>query len=160
VYPVDWLYPADWPYRLDCPTSVIDSNDSSNSINYTSSNYYTSGIRAPGVVSTMGELIQVEGREVPVEDGTTVQDLKERLDRDDDELATYEENGEVKVLGDRDVVADAVPEGTNVSFQPGEGQVFGRPGRDRDGHDRGGRGAGGWDGRPDGNRVGRSVGGV
>jgi sulfur carrier protein ThiS len=73
----------------------------------------------------MGELIQVEGREVPVEDGTTVQDLKERLDRDDDELATYEENGEVKVLGDRDEVADAVPGGTNVSFQPGEGQVFG-----------------------------------
>jgi hypothetical protein len=157
------VYPVHWLYRLDCrgwPIGVIDSNNSSNYINSTSSNYYNGGIRAPGVVSTMGELIQVEGREVPVEDGTTVQDLKERLDRDDDELATYEENGEVKVLGDRDVVADAVPEGTNVSFQPGEGQVFGRPGRDQGGHDRGGREAGGWDGRPDGNRVGRPVGGV
>ena len=77
------------------------------------------------VVFTMGTRILVDGTEVPIEDGTTVADLKERLDRDEDELATYEENGEVKVLGDRDVVADAVPEGTNLSFQPGEGQVFG-----------------------------------
>ena len=77
------------------------------------------------VVSTMGELVRVDGTEVPVQDDTTVQDLKEQLDRDDDELATYEENGEVKVLGDRDVVVEAVPEGTNLSFQPGEGQVFG-----------------------------------
>lgn len=74
----------------------------------------------------MGERIRVEGTEIPVEDGTTVRDLKQRLDREDEELATYEENGEVKVLGDRDVVADAVPEGTNISFQPGEGNVFGR----------------------------------
>ncbi|WP_254824242.1 hypothetical protein [Haloglomus halophilum] len=103
----------------------------------------------------MGELIQVEGREVPVEDGTTVQDLKERLDRDDDELATYEENGEVKVLGDRDVVADAVPEGTNVSFQPGEGQVFGRPGLGR-----GSRPGEGRDVRSVGGRGGRPGGGV
>lgn len=73
----------------------------------------------------MGERIRVEGTEVPVEAGTTVQDLKQRLNRDGDELATYEENGEVKVLGDRDVIADAVPDGTNISFQPGEGNVFG-----------------------------------
>lgn len=73
----------------------------------------------------MGERIRVEGTEVPVEDGTTVQDLKQRLDRDGDELATYEENGEVKVLGDRDVITETVPEGTNISFQPGEGNVFG-----------------------------------
>lgn len=77
------------------------------------------------VVLTMGERIHVEGTEVPVESGTTVQQLKERLGRDDGELATYEENGEVKVLGDRDIVADAVPEETNISFQPGEGNVFG-----------------------------------
>lgn len=77
------------------------------------------------VVSTMGELIRIEGREVPVEEEATVRDVKERLDRDEDELATYEENGEVKVLGDRDVITDAVPEGTNISFQPGEGNVFG-----------------------------------
>lgn len=73
----------------------------------------------------MGKRIRVEGTEVPVEDGATVSDLKERLDRDEDELATYEENGEVKVLGDRDVVTDAVSGGTNISFQPGEGNVFG-----------------------------------
>lgn len=73
----------------------------------------------------MGELIRIEGREVPVEEEATVRDVKERLDRDEDELATYEENGEVKVLGDRDVITDAVPEGTNISFQPGEGNVFG-----------------------------------
>lgn len=73
----------------------------------------------------MGEHIRVEGTEVPVETGTTVQELKERLGRDEGELATYEENGEVKVLGDRDVLADAVPEETNISFQPGEGNVFG-----------------------------------
>lgn len=73
----------------------------------------------------MGERIRVEGTEVPVESGTTVQELKERLGRDDDELATYEENGEVKVLGDRDVVSDVIPDGTNISFQPGEGNVFG-----------------------------------
>lgn len=73
----------------------------------------------------MGELIRVDGTEMPIEEGTTVQDLKERLNREEGELATYEENGEVKVLGDRDVVADAVPEGTNISFQPGEGNVFG-----------------------------------
>ncbi|MEF8778514.1 MAG: hypothetical protein V5A36_06355 [Natronomonas sp.] len=73
----------------------------------------------------MGERIRVEGTEVPVESGTTVQELKERLGRDNDELATYEENGEVKVLGDRDVISDAIPEGTNISFQPGEGNVFG-----------------------------------
>jgi sulfur carrier protein ThiS len=74
----------------------------------------------------MGMRISIEGTEVPVEDSTTVQDLKERLDRDNDELATYEENGEVKVLGDRDVISDTVEEGTNISFQPGEGQVFGK----------------------------------
>jgi len=73
----------------------------------------------------MGERIRVDGTEIPVEDGTTVSDLKERLDRDDDELATYEENGEVKVLGDRDVATDAVSGGTDISFQPGEGNVFG-----------------------------------
>lgn len=73
----------------------------------------------------MGELIHVEGTDVPVEQETTVQDLKQRLDRDADELATYEENGEVKVLGDRDVVAEHLPEGATLSFQPGEGQVFG-----------------------------------
>jgi len=73
----------------------------------------------------MGKIVLVEGTEVPIEDDVTVSDLKARLDRDDDELATYEENGEVKVLGDRDTVADAVPEGSNISFQPGEGQVFG-----------------------------------
>jgi hypothetical protein len=73
----------------------------------------------------MGERIHVEGTEVPVESGTTVQDLKERLGRDTDELATYEENGEIKVLGDRDVISDTIPEGTNISFQPGEGNVFG-----------------------------------
>ena len=73
----------------------------------------------------MGERIHVEGTEMPIEEGTTVQDLKDRLNREEGELATYEENGEVKVLGDRDVVADAVPEGTNISFQPGEGNVFG-----------------------------------
>mgnify|MGYP000161425118 CR=1 FL=1 len=83
------------------------------------------GSETPDVVSTMGERIHVEGTEVPVEAGTTVQDLKERLDRESNELATYEENGEVKVLGDRDVIVDAVPEGTNISFQPGEGNVFG-----------------------------------
>jgi hypothetical protein len=73
----------------------------------------------------MGERIRVDGTDVPVAEGTTVEDLKERLGREDDELATYEENGEVKVLGDRDVIADAVPSGTNISFQPGEGNVFG-----------------------------------
>lgn len=73
----------------------------------------------------MGERIRVEGTAVPVESGTTVQQLKNRLDRDDGELATYEENGEVKVLSDRDVITDAIPEGTNISFQPGEGNVFG-----------------------------------
>ncbi|WP_276259558.1 hypothetical protein [Haloglomus litoreum] len=109
----------------------------------------------------MGELIQVEGREVPVEDGTTVQDLKQRLDRDDDELATYEENGEVKVLGDRDEVADAVPEGANLSFQPGEGQVFGRSGGVPTGHGgRGGRTGGGGGPRSVGGRGRRSGGGV
>ena len=73
----------------------------------------------------MGMRIRIEGTEVPVQEDTTVQDVKERLDREDDELATYEENGEIKVLGDRDVLSETVPEGTNISFQPGEGQVFG-----------------------------------
>jgi len=73
----------------------------------------------------MGDMITVEGTEIPVEDGTTVSDLKERLDRDSGELATYEENGEIKVLGDRDTVAEAVPDGVTLSFQPGEGEVFG-----------------------------------
>lgn len=73
----------------------------------------------------MGEHITVEGTEVPIEEDATVTDLKQRLDRDGDELATYEENGEVKVLGDRDVVVDNVPDGVNISFQPGQGQVFG-----------------------------------
>lgn len=73
----------------------------------------------------MGEYIHVDGSEVPIEEGTTVADLKERLGREEHELATYEENGQVHVLSDGDVVAEAVPEGTNVTFQPGEGQVFG-----------------------------------
>lgn len=77
------------------------------------------------VVSTMGEFITVEGTDVPIDADATVSDLKERLDRDGDELATYEENGDVKVLGDRDVVAENVPEDANISFQPGQGQVFG-----------------------------------
>lgn len=73
----------------------------------------------------MGEFITVEGTEMPIDEDATVDDLKERLNRDGDELATYEENGEVKVLGDRDVVAENVPDGANISFQPGQGQVFG-----------------------------------
>lgn len=73
----------------------------------------------------MGEFIRVDGTEVPVDDGTTVADLKERLDREEHELATYEENGEIKVLGDGDDVTAALPDGTTISFQPGEGQVFG-----------------------------------
>lgn len=73
----------------------------------------------------MGEFVTVEGTDVPIEADTTVADLRETLDRDADELATYEENGEIKVLGDRDSVTDAVPDGASISFQPGEGQVFG-----------------------------------
>lgn len=75
----------------------------------------------------MGEFVIVEGSDVPIQEDTTVNDLKERLDRDEDELATYGENGEVKVLGDRDVIVEEVPEAANISFQPGEGQVFGAP---------------------------------
>lgn len=73
----------------------------------------------------MGDFVHVDGTEVPVEEGTTVAELKQRLGREEHELATYEENGEVKVLGDGDEIAAAVPDGTNISFQPGEGQVFG-----------------------------------
>lgn len=79
----------------------------------------------------MGEFVHIDGSEVPIEDGTTVADLKQRLGREEHELATYEENGQVHVLGDGDVITDAVPEGTNISFQPGEGQVFGSPGSER-----------------------------
>lgn len=73
----------------------------------------------------MGETIRVEGEEVPVNDDMTAEELVAMLDRDADELVTYEENGEIKVLGDRDNVLDNVPSDANVSFQPAEGQVFG-----------------------------------
>lgn len=74
----------------------------------------------------MGEFIDVDGTEVPVDQGTTVADLKERLGREEHELATYEENGEIKVLGDEDDVTSGLPDGATISFQPGEGQVFGK----------------------------------
>lgn len=73
----------------------------------------------------MGQFVRIDGEEVPIEAGSTVADLKERLGREEHELATYEENGQVHVLGENDVVTEAVSEGTNISFQPGEGQVFG-----------------------------------
>lgn len=73
----------------------------------------------------MGNFVTVEGTDVPIEEDTTVADLRETLDRDPEELATFEDNGEIVVMGDRDHVVDVVPDGASISFQPGEGQVFG-----------------------------------
>lgn len=73
----------------------------------------------------MGQTIQLEGEKVSVDSTTTVADLKDVSGAADGDVATYVEDGEIVALGDRDNVQRNVPEGANVSFQPGSGTVFG-----------------------------------
>lgn len=75
----------------------------------------------------MGELktIQVEGEQVPIDTTATVSDIKRAVGAPDDDVATYLEDDEVVALGDRDNVFRNVPEGANISFQPGRGTLFG-----------------------------------
>jgi len=69
--------------------------------------------------------IQVEGQQLTIDQTTTVQELKEAVGAADDDIATYTEDGEIAALGNRDNVHRNVPEGANISFQPGKGTVFG-----------------------------------
>lgn len=73
----------------------------------------------------MGKVIQVEGEKMSVDQTTTVQELKDQVGAADDDVATYTEDGEIVALGNRDNVYREVPEGANISFQPGKGTVFG-----------------------------------
>ena len=69
--------------------------------------------------------IQVEGEQLTIDQTMTVQDVKEAVGAAGDDIATYTDDGEIVALGNRDNVYRSVPEGANISFQPGKGTVFG-----------------------------------
>lgn len=71
------------------------------------------------------KIIQVEGQQLTVDQTMTVEDVKEAVGAASDDIATYTEDGEIVALGNRDNVYRNVPEGANISFQPGKGTVFG-----------------------------------
>lgn len=74
----------------------------------------------------MGDTVNVEGHHLAVDDTTTVQDLKEAVGAADTDVATFtDEDGEIVALGDRDNIKTNVPDGAQISFQPGHGTVFG-----------------------------------
>lgn len=73
----------------------------------------------------MPKTVQIEGHQVDVKRSTTVQDLKQAYGAAENDVATYMEDGESVALGDRDNVYRNVPDGANISFQPGDGVVFG-----------------------------------
>lgn len=73
----------------------------------------------------MSKTVQIEGHQVDVKRSTTVRDLKQAYGAADNDVATYMEDGESVALGDRDNVYRTVPDGANISFQPGDGVIFG-----------------------------------
>lgn len=73
----------------------------------------------------MGKTIQLEGRQVSIDEETQVADLKRMADAADGDVATYLDGDEIVALGNRDNAYRNVPEGANISFQPGHGTVFG-----------------------------------
>lgn len=74
----------------------------------------------------MGKTVNVEGQRLTVDDDTTVQDIKDAVGAADSDVATYtDEGGEIVALGDRDTIQRNVPDGAQISFQPGNGTVFG-----------------------------------
>lgn len=69
--------------------------------------------------------VQVDGRNITVQPGTTVREVKNAVGASADDVATFLHSGEVVALSDRDNLYDQVPEDANISFQPAEGTVFG-----------------------------------
>lgn len=74
----------------------------------------------------MGKQLSVDGEEVNIDDETTVGELKNAFGAADSDIATYrdEESGDLQALSDNDTVSD-LPDGSTVSFQPAEGEIFG-----------------------------------
>ena len=74
----------------------------------------------------MGKQLHVDGEDVNVDDDTTISQLKDAVGAAASDIATYrdEDSGDMKALSDRDTVEE-VPNGSTVSFQPAEGEIFG-----------------------------------
>jgi hypothetical protein len=73
----------------------------------------------------MGKTIQLEGEPVIIDESTQVEDLKYMAEAAETDIATYMDGDEIVALGDRDNAYRQIPDGANVSFQPGDGTVFG-----------------------------------
>lgn len=72
----------------------------------------------------MGKQVTVDGEEVTVDEDTSVGQLKDAVGAADSDIATYRDGDQLKALSDQDTV-DEVPDGSTVSFQPAEGEIFG-----------------------------------
>jgi len=79
------------------------------------------------VTQHMGETVNVEGHHIAVHEETTVEDIKEAVGAADNDVATFtDEDDEIVALGDHDNIQRNVPDGAVISFQPGDGTVFGQ----------------------------------
>lgn len=75
----------------------------------------------------MGDTVNVEGQLLSIDEDTTVEDVKNAVGAADSDVATFtDEDGEIVALGNRDNIQRNVPDGAQLSFQPGDGTVFGR----------------------------------
>jgi len=70
--------------------------------------------------------VQVDGNKVDVDPDTTAKELKDQLGKPASSVGTYMDNGELVVVADHDPVSRIVPEGANLTFQPGN-ERFGHP---------------------------------
>jgi len=63
---------------------------------------------------------------MPNDEGTTIGQLKDAVGAAKSDIATFRDgdSGELQALSDRDTV-ERVPDGSAVSFQPAEGEIFG-----------------------------------
>lgn len=73
----------------------------------------------------MGKTIQLEGEQTMIDESTQVEDLKYMAEAAESDIATYVDGDEIVALGDRENAYRQIPAGANVSFQPGNGTVFG-----------------------------------
>ncbi|RKD86229.1 hypothetical protein [Halopiger aswanensis] len=74
----------------------------------------------------MGQTVQLEGQEIPIESDMTAAELKNEANVDDDAVLTYRDEDGIESLNDDDVVAEHVDDGQEIQAQPlADDGVFG-----------------------------------
>ncbi|MCU4744381.1 hypothetical protein [Natronoglomus mannanivorans] len=74
----------------------------------------------------MGQTVQLDGQEIPIETDTTAAALKEEANVDADAVLTYRSDDGIESLNDDDVVATHVDDGQEIQAQPlATSEVFG-----------------------------------